>query len=244
MITIDTRSIADLTRDLTSLSKRAVPFATRNFVNDAAFSVSREAKTVVKERMTLRNRWTLSSIRVDRAKRPGDHAMVGSIEQYMRDQEFGTTKTKRGKEGVRITTGWAAGQEGAKPRTKLARKPNAIRNVKLKNRKASGGTRRQRNFLAVKQAVETKQRYVFMDLGRRKGIFKVLGGRKKKNRLDGHRISGARIKMVHDLTRSSVRIPPTPWLGPSVDAVTPKFREMYAKRLIEQINRARLFRSR
>lgn len=237
MFTIDINK--RLVQELEYLNQRALPHANKRFVNDAAFAVMREARQGVRETMTLRNKWTERSIQVERSRtldmrRQG--ATVGSTEEYMLDQEFGTTKIKGGREGVILPTSWSAGQQGAKPRSRLPRRPNAMKNIKLKHRKLRGVGKRQKNALLVKQAVETKDRFIFMDLGRRKGIFKVLGGRKKNP--SGH-VRGARVKMVHDMTRASVRVPPTPWLNPAIDRVLPKMPRMFTKRLIEQIRKNR-----
>lgn len=244
MLDIDLTEIRKLERDLTKLYERALPFANRNFINDAAFDIRREAIKEIKEKLTLRNRWTAKSIQVERSRslnlRKQD-AAVGSTEEYMLDTEFGATERATGSKGITLATGWSAGQKGQQPRTRLPRKANAMRNIKLENKRAKGANRKQKNFLLVQQAVQTGSRYIFMDLGRRKGIFKVLGGRKAKEAREG-KIAGARIKMVHDMTKKSVTIPATPWLTPATDRVTPKFPEMYKKRLIGQIRRANLFR--
>jgi len=247
MFEADTRRLRDLERGLKRLSDKALPFATRNFVNDAAFAISKKAKSVVKDKMVTRNTWTVRSIGAmpTRERSIGRmEARAGSREEYMLDQEFGTVKRKGGSEGVRIATSWSAGQEGSRPRTRLPRKVNRIANILLRKRRGFGRSQKQKNLAVVHAAVQSKKRFVYMDLGRKKGIFKVIGGRKRVKRNEDHRVKGARIKMVHDLTEPFVVIPANPWLRPSLDAVTPKFPRMYASRLNEQIRRVREFRLR
>ncbi len=243
MFKFDNAALERYERQLTNLYERALPVANRFFLNDAAFAIARQSKQNVREGMTLRNQWTERSIRVERAKGnviKHQRSEVGSIEEYMHDQEFGAVETKKGKHGVAIPTGWSAGQEGQKPRTRLVRKANKMRSIKLT--KGSGGSvsrSRRRNAALVGEAVESKKRFVYMDLGRRKGIFKVIGGRKSKK--DG-KVRGARVKMVHDLSHKVIRTPANPWLSPATDTVQPRFPRMYGRRLLEQIKRQRTFR--
>lgn len=247
MISIDPRQFKTLERELTRLSTRAIPVATRNFVNEAARDIRDRAKIVVKEKMTLRNRWTINSIRAVTTREHRSlsriKASAGSLQEYMLDQEFGGIKRKSGSEGVRIATGFSAGQEGARPRTKLPRKANKIHNIKLSNRRAPRN-RKQRNMVMVHQAVREGKRFIFMDLGKRKGIFRVVGGRKRKTANEDHRVKGAKVKMIHDLTRPFVRIPPNPWLKPSSEASQRRFPRMWRRQLLRQISREKAFRAR
>lgn len=234
MFSINTRDIKEMEGDLKAFAHKAFPFATRNTINSAAFNAQREARSGVSDSLTLRNRFTVQSIQVEQSRTlqvSRQSATVGSIADYMEDQEFGGTKTKKGKRGVAITTGYAAGQEGKQPRSRLARRPNAIANIMLQKKRRKGKTRKQRNLIAVKAAAESSQKYVYMDLGRRQGIFKVIGGKRRP-----------RVKMVHDLSRQSVRIPAKPWLNPAVISTEKIIPELYRKSLEFQVRRQNLFR--
>lgn len=235
MFGVNTRDIKEMERDLKTFAKDAFPFATRKTLNDAAFQSQRAARADVREGMVNRNRFTVQSIRVEQARtlRVGrQSATVGSIADYMEDQEFGAVKSKTGKEGVSIATSWSAGQgENARPRTRIPRKPNQMANIQLQRRRKKGTGRKQRNIAAIKQAAETGRTYVFLDLGRTKGIFKVTGGKRRP-----------KIKMVHDMSRQSVVIPKNPWLKPAFDDTTRMVPAFYADALRFQIRRRNLFR--
>ena len=152
---------------------------------------------------------------------------MGSIADYMEDQEFGATK-----HDPSIATSYSAGQgDGARPRTRLPRKPNKMANIKLSKRRARGKSRKQRNFIAVKEAAASGNKYIYLDLGRTKGIFKVIGGKRKP-----------RVKMIWSLSRKSVVIPSNPWLAPAVAATEPKMADIYAKSLRFQLRRRNLFK--
>ena len=234
MFGVDNRDIKKMERDLKTLAEDAFPFATRKTVNDAAFQTQRIARVDVKNGMVNRNRFTVQSIRVDQARTlqiSRQEAVVGSIADYMEDQEFGAVKSKSGKEGVAIATSYSAGQgENTQPRTRLPRKPNKMANIQLQRRRKKGTSRKQQNLVAIKQAAATGRRYVFLDLGRTKGIFKVTGGKRRP-----------KIKMVHDMSRQSVVIPKNPWLKPAFDEATRMLPAFYGDALRFQLRRRNLF---
>lgn len=235
MFGVDTKSIKQMERDLKTFASKAYPFATRKTVNDAAFQAQRIARTDVKDNMTNRNRFTVQSIQVEQTRTlrvSRQASVIGSTADYMEDQEFGAVKSKTGKEGVQIATSYSAGQgENAQPRTRLPRKPNRMASISLQKRRKKGGSRKQQNFIAIRQAAATGRKFVFLDLGRRKGIFRVTGGKRRP-----------KIKMVHDMTKQSVVIPKNPWLKPAFDEAARMLPAFYADALRFQLRRRNIFR--
>lgn len=234
MFKINDRDIKEFEADLKTFAHRAYPFATKATINRAAFEAQKTARRIVDIKMVERNKFTKQSIQVDQARTLNvsrQEAIVGSIADYMEDQEFGTTKHKTGSEGVSITTSYAAGQEGQQPRTRLARKPNRLASIKLQRRSKKGKNRRQQNLIAIKGAAASGRKYIFLDLGRKKGIFKVVGGKRRPS-----------LKMVHDMTEQSVTIPRNPWLKPSADRTQVLIPGFYKDALIFQSKRQGLFR--
>lgn len=242
MIEIDDRQIKEFEKDLKTFAHRAYPFATKSTLNSAAFSAQKTARRDVKTKMVTRNRFTEQSIQVDQARTLNvrrQAATVGSIADYMEEQEFGGTNVKTGREGVAIPTGYSAGQDKQQPRTRLPRKPNKLTNIKLKqNRQRRPKNRRQAIVFAIQDAINTGNRYIFLDLQRRKGIFKVIGGRKGMKR----GTSGAKLKMVYDLTQATTPIPRNPWLHPAIKHTEKLMPGMYFKALKFQLQRHNLFR--
>ncbi len=234
MFKMDTSNIEKLERDLGKMAEKAIPFAIRNTLNKSAFVAREEYQDQIRENMVTRNKFTERSVRVKTTKSLNPkrmEAIVGSIADYMESQEFGDVKAKKGKEGVPIATSYAAGlSEQAKPRTRLPRKPNKMQNIIL-SKKRKGANRKQRNVIAVKEAAKSGQKYAFLDMGRTKGLFKVVGGKRRP-----------RVKMVHDLSRTSVRIPRNPLLKPAVAATRPKMRGIHEKSLEFQAKRLGLFK--
>lgn len=235
MFRIQDKDVKRLENDLKAFRHRALPFATRNTLNQAAFTAMREARGNVGDDMVERNQYTRQSIRVEQARTLAisrQATAVGSTAGYMETQEFGGTEAKTGKEGVAIPTSYSAGQgRGAQPRTRLPRKPNKMANIQLRKRSKKGAGRKQQNLIAVKTAAANGHKYVFLDLGRRKGIFKVTGGKRRP-----------KVQMVHDLTEQSVTVPRNPWLSPAVERTKHQIPRLYADSLRFQLKRYNLFR--
>ena len=233
-IKIDDRDIKKFERDLIRFADRAYPFATKATVNTAAFTAQKMARRDVSIKMIERNKFTGQSIQVDQTRtlRVRDQeSKVGSIADYMADQEFGATKRKSGAEGVAIPTTYSSGEAmGANIRRRMPRKANTLAAIKLRRQGKKGATRKQQNLIAIREAAISTRKYIFLDLGKRKGIFKVIGGKRKP-----------KIRMVHDLTEQVVTIPRNPWLKPVVDTVSLQIPGMYKKALAFQLKRNGLF---
>lgn len=238
MITIDSTDIARLERDLATFRRSALGAATRDAVNAQAFAGKRLWGREVKRKMIQRNKFTAgAAIRVERA-RGGRvdrlEAVLGSIAEYMDDQEFGATQQKRGRLGKPIPSRVAAGQAmGSAPRTRAVRRPNWLQNIQLKGKRRSRGGKRQ-NVIAIKEAASSGRPYAYLDLGpRSRGIYKITGSPER-----------AKIRMVWNLSQPSVRIPATPTLGPATKAVAKRSPGLYRAALLSQVQRQGIFRPR
>ena len=232
MINANMRDAKKLERALRVFTKDAVPIATRDALNRAAFTAQRRARENVKEDFINRNAWSRQSVQVTQATVSNQRSVVGSVAPYMKTQEFGGVIVRRGSEGVPIATSYSAGQgQGTRPRTRLPRKPNKMGNIRLSRRGRAASSRKQANIIAVKQAATSSRKFVFLDLGRRKGIFKVTGGKRNPQ-----------VRMVHDLSRPSVIIRPRPWLRPAFDRTVRDVPELYVRALRFQAHKRRLFR--
>lgn len=220
MFQISDKGIKKLERDLKRMKSKALPYATRSTLNSMAFFARKEAQANIKEKMTLRNTFTVNSVRVDRAKGLNistQEAVVGSIAQYMDDQEFGGVKRRRRGRSVSIPTAASAGQSGA--RTRLPRAAYKMGAIALRSGRVAVN-RKQRNAIAIATNLGG---FAYLDLGTRKGIFKIA-----KN---------GRPTMLHDITRPSVRIPATKWLLPASTSAAAKRGEFYRSALDYQLAR-------
>lgn len=227
MITINTNDVKRFERELKRIKQNALPYAMRSAINSAAFETRKAAQNELAQRMTLRNKWTANSIRVDRAKGREGVAKTGSIEDYLERQEFGGVSRPAKGDYKPIATSYAAGQgESVKPRTRLPRRPNRLSSISLNRGRRSGTNRKQRNKLAFIEARDAGEKFVYMDLGRTKGIFRIIG-----------RGRNAKPKMVWDLSQKTTRTPRRPWLKPATDKAAPRMPELYAKALKFQLDR-------
>jgi hypothetical protein len=224
-----------LESDLKQFAERSIPFATKKTLNDSAFAARAISQADIKTRMVNRNKFTMQSIRVEQTKTlqiSRQTAVVGSTADYMEDQEFGAIKTKKGKEGVGIATSYAAGQGmNNQPRTRLPRKANTMAQIQLSKGRKKTYSKKQRNLVAIKEAAGSGRKFVFLDLDKSKGIFKVIGGVKR-----------AKLRMVRDMSSGSVRIPKNPWLEPAFNEAKRMQPAFYADALRFQARKHGLFK--
>lgn len=230
MFKVDDSEVQQFESDLDKFAHRALPFATRATLNTLAFTTQKFGREEVRNKMVTRNQFTERSIQVDKAtglNMQSQEAVVGSTEEYMETQEFGGTKRKSGEKGVAIATTYSAGQGmSVQPRTRLPKRPNKLATIRLRHTSLRASSRRQRNLIAVKEAAKSGSKYVYLDLSRRQGIFKVVGGKRRPQ-----------VRMVHDMTRNSVRIPKNPWLSPATDRAVKMRDKIYGDALKFQLRK-------
>jgi hypothetical protein len=237
-ITIDTSDVRKLAEALVKVSKRALPYAVRDSLNTAAFEARKEWAQQIDKAMILRNRWTEKSLRVEKATLTSFEHMqsrVGSVAAYMLTQEVGGTETSKGKHGVPIPTTAASGQTSgvgrigprSRPRTKEVQRKNWLTAIRLGPRLGNG--RKQRNAVAIRLAAKSGG-VAFLDLGRRKGLFRVTGT--KKGRF--------RVRMIWDLSKPSVTTKPRPTLEPTIKVIEQKAPKYQEAALREQFKRLHL----
>lgn len=237
MVRVDLRQVRKFERDLAFMVPNALPVATRFTLNGMARKTQTVGRKIVKRNMILRNARTRQSIQFRSTKSLDIDRQVtraGSTVDYMRVQEEGGVKVSGGKHGTPLTTTYASGEgRGKQVRRRLATKKRRLLNVTLRRRgRKRGRGRKQKNLIAVRRAAKGGRKDIFMNLGRRKGIFRIVG--------KGERI---KVQMLHDLTKKTVRIPRSPWLGPAERFARKLGPEMFRDALEFQVRRHGLFRS-
>lgn len=220
MFNIQSRELRQLERQLQTLASRSMPYVTQKTLNDAAFDAMNVAKANIAGDMINRNTWTQRSVRVNKADRgpiSRQRAVVGSTEDYMETQEFGGKKKTSN-----VPTPYSAGQSPtARTRTRVPRKANRMSNLQLAHQRR-GVSRKQRNFLAVRSG----EKFVYLELERRRGIFRITGG--KRNR---------KVNMVQQLGHKGARVKPNPWLEPAFNDARGRIPTYYAAALRYQMRR-------
>jgi hypothetical protein len=232
VIQVDFVGLEKAIDDLGKASSKAVPFAMRESVNRAAFAGRNVWTAEMRGDLILRNTWTERSVRVSKATASGldAEATLGSTERYVRTQEFGGRKAKKGRYGVGIPTGFASGEGGKSiPRHKLVRRSNALAAIQIA-RRVRGGPK-QRNAASIRLAKKGGGRgYAFLQMGKKAGLFRVSGGKRR-----------TKLELLWDVSHTSVRIPKNPMLQRTLDRLNPTLPSLYMGVLREQLRRHRLF---
>lgn len=230
-LTIDMVKFRVLSRHLEVYASKAIPFAARAALNDIAFEARKEwAERQLPQAFTLRNTWTAKGLRVEKAQGrtiANMQSRVGSLREYMLPREEGATQTKRGKHGVAIPQSGAAGQGAKTKRTRLVRRPNYL--SALQTVKRVSGSKQRQNAVAIAMAKKSGG-VAFLEVGRRKGLFRVGGGKQKKPRL----------KLLYDLSHSTVTTKPIPTLERTIDAIKPRFLSIHMRAIRAELIRNRV----
>lgn len=232
VITLDNKDVKRYARQLRVFADKAYPFATKSALNEGAFDAQRRYRGNAREKLTLRNTYTRTSIQVDQARGlnvEAQRAVVGSTAGYMATQEFGGTEEGQGM-AQPIATNTSAGQSyGVRPRTKLPTRRNKRKNINLTRDDRRGTSRKQRNVAAAMGAAKSG-RVVYMDLGRVKGLFRVKGTR-----------AALDVRLIWSLSQKSVKIPATPLLAPAIVETRQRMPQFYLNALRFQVKRHNLF---
>lgn len=234
MIDIDVKQLRELEKDLLTFRAKAFPFAVRGTLNSAAFETRGRAQEAVRSEMILRNKHTERSIRVETAKGVNVDSMaarVGSDADYMYRQEFGGQAPKKP-----IATSFAAGQDGARPRTKLPTKPNQMQQIQLRNRVKNAASPRQEAFLRGLIAAREGDKFVYIPgrTGASSGIYRVWGRNRKKGKF-----RSIKLRMVWSMRKTPTKTPKNSWLLPATRQVGARKRmqTIYRDQLLQQLRR-------
>lgn len=224
MIHVNLHRLERLERHIAKFT-RAVPYAAKGALNDMAFAVREEWVRQLQGTFTLRNKWTEKGLRVDKAQGRDLGTMqsvVGSLRDYMKDREEGSTEQKRGKHGVAIPMSGASGQGKKRKRTKPVRAVNYLSAMQLQKRVT--GTDARKNTVAIMMAKKKGGGVVLLEKRRRKGLFRV-------------EAEGKKPRLLYDLSKPVVTTKPYPTLKPAVKAVAPRMGEFWMKNLEAQLAR-------
>jgi len=207
VINVTLKGSDEMQRQLETVAKRSVPFAARETVNTLAFKGREIWQQEMASSLTLRNRFTerralvvkARTLRVDRME-----AVLGHTEPYMANLEHG--KSERAEKRWRpVPTEVAAGlPKGSLSggRKKVVRPKNIITRLgNLKAKGFAGRPRKARNARAIQQAIKSGKRLALLDFGRRKGVYKIMGGKRRP-----------KVVKLYDLSRRTTPMPKTPTL--------------------------------
>jgi hypothetical protein len=212
--------------------ERSIPFAMREGLTNIAWSGRSIWTKEVEKSFTLRNTFTTRSLQVDRAtgrEVKGMRAVLGSRAPYMGRAEVGGTV--RGKSASKpIPTAVAAGQSMGARRTRLVRASAKLGRIKAA-KAMRAATQKQRNAVALRMAAKSGNKHVLLERkSGGKALFQLKGGKRNRS-----------VKMLWDLSRSSVQVPPTPTLERTLQQLKRRAPLLMAKAFRKQLVRNRLF---
>ena len=252
---IDSREVRELEKKFGKFLYRSWPYIVRYTLNDIAFETRRQAQRVIRETFNLRNKYTETNVIVTKVPTGMNDprkmfSQVGALKKlegrgntkakpsnYMRDQEFGATQTKNGKHGVPIPTRFSTGDESIpskkKPPEKLPTRRNFLHSIKMA-KGHTGGDRHSRNAKRIAQAKKNKQRVVFLELAKSKGLFE-LRRTDSRRKIRGRIRKVTKLRMLWDLSEQSITIKPTSWLHRSRMKAAPHIGPIYGRQLKKQL---------
>lgn len=215
------KELRQLDRGLKDFAGKQYPIVNGMALNRSAFETRKEYIRIVERRFTLRNKGTVKSIQFRKVQglNPNtQESVVGSTMDYMASQEFGDTKTTRGKKGLGIPTTTASNESaGARPRKKPVSKPRRLSTIRLSKSTVKARSRSHHVFLTVRAAAAKKSgAFVYLPIQDTKGIYRVTGKGKK-----------AKIKMVYSLSKKSIPVEKRPSLFPAVNNIIPQMPRFY-----------------
>ncbi len=230
---IELRGLDEMQRELEQLAKRGVHYAARETLNSLAFAGRKIWQGEMREALTLRNAFTERRALVERAtgsRMPEMEAILGHTEDYMRRLEEGIgERARRG--GLAIPTEAAAGQAKgslAGGRKRAVRPANIIRALGKVKRQSLSLPRKARNARAVKAAISNGSKLAYLELDRRRGIYRIMGGKKRPQ-----------IRKLYDLSRRSVPLPRIPTLQRTLDEALKQGPALGLAAMQRQLDRAR-----
>jgi hypothetical protein len=235
-MTIDVKLVGykKLEQDLGTFAKKAVPYAARNGLNGSAFALQDEWRGEVRRTFTLRNQYTVRSIQVDKAQGLDlrtMQAVTGSVAPFMSDQEEGATV--HGKAGKKAIPGpAAAGQAPGGKRTRKVRVGLRLSSITIDQPSTQGYGKRRANAVAIAVAIRKGERFAMLNRrkGGGRGLFEVRGNKR-----------GARVRLLYNMSKRSVRVPAAPTLQRSIKRAQYRFERAHYQALLYQLKRWKVF---
>lgn len=231
MISLDTKNIKLLQARLDVLDKKGFPKATRDTLNITVANARKTARRLIQENMVIKgaknSNPALRGVQFDQTQSlivKDQKAVIGHTSPFWPLQEFGGTVFAKGKDGLPIPTGAAANQRGVAIRTRQVAARNRLSRIKLGRSTVRAKNRKQRNAVLIAQAKKRgAKKDVFLDLGAKKGIFRV--GKDK-------------ITMMYDVSEKSARLRPRPAIFPAATRQAKFIPEVYERQLTKQFKRS------
>lgn len=227
-IHFDDREFRKLAKRLHTAAPKALQYTARDALNTAAFEARKAWQSEMQATFTLRNRWTVGSIRVEKARGLNLRTMqsrVGSALDYLETQEFGGEIRGRGNQGYRYPT------KRAKPPGRVVRQRFRMARIQLTHPDLSQhASTRQKIAVAARKVRASGVKFAFLEVsGTIRGMYQLMGSKRRP-----------KMRLLWDMTRGSVQIPKHATLEPAVERTRRRMPRYARGALLRQLKRARL----
>jgi len=89
-------NVKKVLKQLDNLTKKQVPYATANALNDLAFKSREKIISEMPNKFIIRNKWVLNGVLIDRATKKNLVALIYHRASFMAKQEYGGIRKPRG----------------------------------------------------------------------------------------------------------------------------------------------------
>lgn len=260
-VEINIKGSKELADALKHIGKVGFKHAVKGTLNSAAFDTRAAIQAEMKRDFTLRNKFTVNSVQVDKVKTQTVNRMestVGSVAHYMADvEQGGVRKNRAGGLSTWVTSSFASGEEGAAKRLKVPKRQHLIKNLKVNKTSVTmreggkGGlavpTRRNKQG---RVSVKYKNLSGLVNKGHANRMLIESVAKQTSSKyvaLDTARGKGIykvindggiiRVKLMYDLSKPQINIKSNPMFKPNAHRVAMTLPAIYEKEIKRQLAR-------
>ena len=227
---VDTKDIQLLAA---KLNKVQVKYAVLNTLNDIAMLADTAQRKALDREFILRNRYTLGSLRVTKARLSNLQSEAGSIQGYLAKQDSGGTKVGKGGSGANVPTNFASNLPEGGERDKPVVFGKRLNNLKSFARQlappantSKSSPRKQASAMARRILKATGKKYIYSDQLGKTGIYALGKGEDW-------------LKLVHDMSKKVITVRKTSWHPEAIATLRLPQHEVFYRRLEEQFKNAK-----
>jgi hypothetical protein len=227
------KPIKELEKKVEKIGKKAMPIAISTTLNNTAWETRKDVNEGLSDDFIVRNKYTERGNLVEKNKTLNIDQMrasVGSTRDYMEKQHDGFVEKEPfiPMDSARTSNN----------REKRISKRNYTSLISIANKTLDPGNihnERQKRVRLVQHSINTGVRTFYASINGKKGIYKVVGGRKGVRR---GWPKGAKIKLLYYDHDPAIHVDEQPWLMPrAINVVKNKQPKLYRDALIYQLNR-------
>lgn len=217
---------------ISELSKRGIPIAIQQTLNNTARHSWKEGRSNTDEIFNNRNRWTARSQNYQRTQELDPDKMeteAGSSASYLAEQETGFSRTSDGKAGVWVPTAAAAGQDGQRTKPVAYRYRKGKMRIMRKMKRAATSPSQARLFKLHNAVIGNG--LFWGTLGNTTGMWLIDGSMQKS------RLSLTSVRLLYSANKNKIDTSAHQWHEPAVEQAIRLQPDEYFKALDRQVKR-------